>query len=107
MNLFPTKLPPSLIRPDGYQPIRRETETQHCLSSPVDQTEYSNAESDPQMHVDTEVLVPKEQQEETLTSVVAVPPAEPQPKPLICRNIFQIPLVLIIGFGFMYIRGWV
>jgi hypothetical protein len=104
--LFPTKLPPTLLCPNGYPPTRPDTEEQieECVSSPVDDTVSSSVESKPPMHMDVEAVISKDEQKETLTSVVSVSPALPQPKHLLFRNSFQIPF-LLIGFGFMYSRG--
>lgn len=102
--LFPTKLPPTLLCPNGYPPTRSDTEEQieECVSSPV--TVSSSVESKSPMHMDVEAVISKDEQKETLTSVVSVSPALPQPKHLLFRNSFQIPF-LLIGFGFMYSRG--
>lgn len=100
--LFPTKLPPTLLRPNGYLPPRSDKEKE--FEKFVVETASSSLESKPQRPVDVEAVVSHDEHEETLTIVVSVPSAPPQPKQLILRNIFQIPLVLL-GFGFLYVRG--
>lgn len=100
--LFPTKLPPTLLRPHGYLPSGSDTEKES--EKFVVETASRSVESQPQKHVDAEAFVSNDQHEETLTSVVSVPSPPPQPKHLLFRNSFQIPLVFL-AFGFMYARG--
>lgn len=94
--LFPTKLPPMLLRPPGYLPSGSDIDNES--EKFVVETASPSVESEPQRHVDAEAFVSNDKHEETLTSVVSVPSL--QPKHLIFRNSFQIPLVFL-AFGFM------
>ena len=96
--LFPTKLPPTFLRPKGYM----------GGSDPINtQTEPAPTSTETQAHVPIVIqeVVVQQPTNEKLKSVVSVPTAQPVPKHLIFRNSFQIPLALLI-YGMLYVRGF-